>query len=315
MKSSGRECLTAFTKELKASTCFKIYNTPNIYFEEKNPLKLETKDIRKLKLNNLSYPKSYIKYKSNNPGIIKVNNEGEITALRPGNAVISALGLDNKTVSIKVKSLANNGLIDNYTLDNLKTNKYENVMIVAHPDDEILWGGANLFKDNYFIVCLTNGYNQIRADEFRKILNLTKNGGIILNYTDLQDNIICDWSEIKNGIIKDLSKIINYKKWDKIVTHGPEGTTGHLHHKLISHYVSIITKKFSKFNSLYYFSKFYNKNKVPKNLGTINNEELEFKKKAVEIYQSQKIGIHKLWYHFLPYENLILASKWKNISG
>ena len=43
-------------------------------------------------------------------------------------------------------------------------------MIVAHPDDETLWGGANLLKERYFVVCLTNGYDLIRSNEFKEIL-------------------------------------------------------------------------------------------------------------------------------------------------
>ena len=33
-------------------------------------------------------------------------------------------------------------------------NEYKNLMRVDHPDDEILWGGSNLFKDKYFVVCV-----------------------------------------------------------------------------------------------------------------------------------------------------------------
>ena len=313
MKSSGRECLVVYTKKLKEYACFNIYNTPNINFKENNPIKLETNTSRRLIINRYDYPKSNIRYKSNNPGIIMVNKDGEIKALRPGMALISVSGLDNKTFTINVVSLVSNGFINNYMLENLKANLYDKIMIVAHPDDEILWGGANLYKDKYFIVCITNGYNELRAKEFRKSLNFTKSGGIILNYTDLQDNKISNWSEIENGIIKDLIKIINYKKWDKIVTHGPEGTTGHPHHKKISKYVSQIAKKYNKFNNLYYFGKFYKKGKIPQNLTTINKTELEFKINAIKLYQYPKKAINNLWKHFLPYENWILASKWKNI--
>ena len=313
MKSSGRECLTAYIKELKTDTCFDIHNTPNINFKEKNPLKLQTNTVRKLLLSIYDYPKSNIRYMSNNPGIIQVNNEGEIKAIRPGSAIISASGLDNKTATIKVISLADNGLINNNTLEHLKVNQYDKLMIVAHPDDEILWGGANLYRHKFFIVCVTNGYNSIRANEFKKILNLTKCGGIILNYTDLQDNKISNWLEIQNGIIKDLTLIINYKQWEKIVTHGPEGTTGHYHHRKVSNFVSKIAKKNNKFNILYYFGKFYTKHMIPKNLRKINKTDLEFKLKEIEIYKSQKKAIDKLWIHFLAYENWILASLWKNI--
>ena len=124
-------------------------------------------------------------------------------------------------------------------------------MIVAHPDDETLWGGANLYKDEYFVVCLTNGYNYKRANDFRKILNFTKNKGIILDYPDLQDSIRDNWSEVKIGILKDLSTILKYNHWDKIVTHGPDGTTGHYHHKKTCEYVTFITRKLKLFNNLY----------------------------------------------------------------
>ena len=38
--------------------------------------------------------------------------------------------------------------------------------------------------------------------------------------------------------------------------------------------------------------------------------ELEIKIKLVNIYQSVLKTIHKYWFHFVPYENWILASKY-----
>ena len=184
-------------------------------------------------------------------------------------------------------------------------------MIVSHPDDETLWGGANLYKDQYFVVCLTNGFNLKRANDFRKLLEFTKNRGIILDYPDTEDLIRDDWSEVKTGILKDLSTILNYKKWDKVVTHGPDGTTGHIHHKKTSEYVTKIAKESNNYNHLYYFGKFYNKNNIAKNLPRISDEELKYKKKEINIYKSVKEEIHKFWYHMIPYENWVLASRWK----
>ena len=183
-------------------------------------------------------------------------------------------------------------------------------MIVAHPDDEILWEGANLFKYSYFVVCLTNGYNERRAKDFRQILNFTNNSGIILNYPDLKDNNIRDdLSEVKNGILKDLSIILSYKNWDKIVTHGPDGTTGHIHHKNACRLVTIIAKKYNKCNNLYYFGKFFRKKEIPKYLPRISEEEFKIKKKEVFIYKNVRKVIYRLWFHMLQYENWILASK------
>ena len=313
MKSRGRECITAFTKinNINSTVCFNIYDTPDLNFIEQNPLKIEINNMKQLNLNIQDYPKSNIKYESNHPDIIKVNCEGKIVSLRPGNAIITASGLDNKSTQITVLSISNEGLLKNYDLDLNNVKQYENLMIVAHPDDEILWGGANLIKDSYFIVCLTNGYNEKRRRDFKNILKFTKNSGVILNYPDIQDSIQDNWSEVKKGMIKDLSYLINYKSWKKIVTHGPDGTTGHYHHKRISQYITRLTKENNKFNVLYYFGKFYRKNEIPKFLNRISKKELIYKKREVHIYKSVKKTINRIWFHFLQYENWIKANQWK----
>lgn len=312
MKNSGRECIIAYGEKNYSSYCFNIYNTPKFDFIEKYPLKLEINHTKKLNLISYGYPKNNIKFYSNHPEIINVNHEGNIIALRPGNAIIYAKGLDSIKSQIKVLAILNKGFINHYTLDMYNANKYENLMIVAHPDDETLWGGANLFNDSYFVICLTNGYNIARSTDFKEILKFTNNSGIILNYPDVQDNIRDNWSNVKFGIIKDLSIIINFKNWSKIVTHEPEGITGHIHHKITSQYTTEISKKYNKFSNLYYFGKLYDINSIPKYLQRINDRDLEIKKKEVEIYKSVKRTIYKLWYHMLPYENWILASNWKN---
>ena len=186
-------------------------------------------------------------------------------------------------------------------------------MIVAHPDDEILWGGANLFNEDYFVVCLTNGYNFERANEFRKILNFTKNVGIILNYPDLQDNIKDDWKQIKKGMLQDLNRILNYKFWKKIVTHGPDGTGGHYHHIKTFEFVTETVIKINKYNNLYYFAKYYDKDKIPKNISRICDEDLKHKIFEVSLYKTKRKSIYQSWFHMLPLDKLILASNWKII--
>ena len=172
MKTSGRECLITETKKNNFSKCFNIYNTPNLSFNEKSPFKLETNSIKQLNLNYYDYPLSRIKYMSNHPKIINVDKEGKITAIRPGNAIITAFGLDNKNSTIKVISMANNGFLNNFILDKHNASQYKKVMIVAHPDDETLWGGANLYKDNFFVVCITNAYNLKRSRDFRELIKI-----------------------------------------------------------------------------------------------------------------------------------------------
>ena len=309
MKSSGRECLTAYIikKEIKETLCFNIYNTPNISFKENNTLRIETNKIYQLNLEIYDYPKSYIKFESDYEEIIKVNNEGLILGVRPGFATITARGLDNICTKIKVLSVSKEGLLKNYTLDLYNANKYDNLMIVAHPDDETLWGGAHLSNHRYFVVCMTNGYNIKRAKDFKKVIKFTKNSGIILNYPDMQDDIKDEWLEVEDGIIQDIKILLNYKNWKLIVTHGPEGTTGHIHHKKLSKYITKIAKENKIFNILYYFPKFYKKTEMPNNLNKINKKDLLYKRREISIYKSVKKDIKREWFHFIQFENWISA--------
>lgn len=312
MKSQGKATITAYTKEsnLKSSINVTVYNTPELSFEENTQISLEIKDSKQLKLNCGDYPTSNIKYKNNHPEIIKLENTGKITALRPGSAVITATALDGKSATIKVLAVSTKGLITTKTLDNYNANNYKNVMIVAHPDDEILWGGANLYNDGYFVVCLTNGYDRTRANDYRNILKFTQNSGIILNYPDVQDGIRDEWENVKEGVQHDLVTILSYKDWDKVVTYGPDGTTGHIHHKKTCQHVTEAAIKCNEYNNLYYFGKFYGKNAIPYGLNRISDEDLEHKKQEVEIYTNVRNNIYNFWYHMLPYENWVLASEW-----
>ena len=70
---------------------------------------------------------------------------------------------------------------------------------------------------------------------------------IEFDYPDKQGHERDQWLNIKEGMIKDLTTILNYKHWDNIVTHEPEGALGHIHHRKISEFVTEITKKLNIF--------------------------------------------------------------------
>ena len=300
MKSKGKDYLNIYTKNINSTFCFNIFNKKILV--KNTTLIIDYNTTKQLNFDGNE------SYKSNNPQIIQVNDKGLLRAKLPGKAIITVTDLNNETVKIKVLSVPNNGLINNNTLKINNADQFKNVMIVAHPDDETLWGGANLYKDKYFVVCLTNGYNHQRSKEFRNILNFTNNRGIILDYPDLQDHAQDKWIESKEGIIKDLSTILNYNHWDKIVTHGPEGTTGHIHHKKISEYVTKIARKKNILKNLYYFGKVHKKGKIPKNLHRITKTELKYKIDEISFYKSRTREIKKHWFHMIPYENWKLAS-------
>ena len=53
--------------------------------------------------------------------------------------------------------------------------------------------------------------------------------------------------------------ILGYKKWNKIVTHNPEGEYGHIHHKMTNQIVTKECKKKDLTKNLYYFAHYYKK--------------------------------------------------------
>lgn len=93
-------------------------------------------------------------------------------------------------------------------LDNLDIDDRTNLMIVAHPDDETLWGGAHLKEGKWFIVCMTNQYTASRKAEYKKMLAASGAKGIILDYPDVifredgkwdKDN----WTYVRDAAYKD----------------------------------------------------------------------------------------------------------------
>lgn len=185
-------------------------------------------------------------------------------------------------------------------LDSLDLEKVNNLMIVAHPDDETIWGGYHLLKDNYLVVCITCGNNKIRANEIKEALTYSNDKLIMLNFPDKVLGKRSDWKEEKEDIRKDIKKIIEYKNWDLIATHNPEGEYGHEHHKMTSKIVS----KLYDGDSLYYFGKYYSKKNIEKidKENKINENELTNKNKMIKVYKSQSF-INDKFGHMYPYEN------------
>jgi len=125
----------------------------------------------------------------------------------------------------------------------------DKLMIVAHPDDEIVFGGFDLLsEDNWEVLCLTNQSNEARREEFIKVME--KVGVKEAFIYDLPDDMHKDLpqEELTNIIKSHITK----KSWKKIVTHNIEGEYGHPHHNQISKTVMDIThgKKMWQFKKL-----------------------------------------------------------------
>ena len=190
-------------------------------------------------------------------------------------------------------------------------NNVERLMIVAHPDDETLWGSEELLKNKYLVVCITCGTNKKREKEIEAALKISKDRLIVLNKPDKVRGKRSDWKHYKKQIKYELKYVIKKKKWNTIVTHNPEGEYGHIHHKITSNIVTKVYNK-EKIGKLKYFGKYYSKKRINQNkfAREIPEDIYDMKIEMIDSYKSQAF-IKNRFNQMYKYENLINAEDWK----
>lgn len=190
-------------------------------------------------------------------------------------------------------------------------NNVERLMIVAHPDDETLWGSEELLKNKYLVVCITCGTNKKREKEIEAALKISKDRLIVLDKPDKVRGKRSDWKHYKKQIKYELKYVIKKKKWNTIVTHNPEGEYGHIHHKITSNIVTKVYNK-EKIGKLKYFGKYYSKKRINQNkfAREIPEDIYDMKIEMIDSYKSQAF-IKNRFNQMYKYENLINAEDWK----
>ncbi|WP_051620576.1 PIG-L family deacetylase [Paenibacillus sp. UNC451MF] len=123
---------------------------------------------------------------------------------------------------------------------------YDKIMIVAHPDDETIFGGAQLIQEKgWLVICVTNGDNQERCSEFTKVMKKIDAHFEIWNYND-EWNGDFDRYSLKWDLAVVLARYP--KSIVKVVTHNLSGEYGHTQHKALSQIVHSLV-----FKNLYVF--------------------------------------------------------------
>ncbi len=128
--------------------------------------------------------------------------------------------------------------------------KYDKLMIVAHPDDELIFGGAELLsKKGWKVVTVTNctqhsanfltPFSPDRRKEFVTIMNKLGHNYEIWDYEDNRLN--CNWNTQK--LEHDIRNLLKQNKLKMIVTHNLKGEYGHKQHKKLSEIMHKIVKK------------------------------------------------------------------------
>lgn len=185
-------------------------------------------------------------------------------------------------------------------LEKINLTNVNKLMIVSHPGDESVWGGVHLLSDNYLIVCVSCGYDKDKTNVFLKVTKESNDPVIMMGYSD-KIYLNKNYKKIK----KQLKYILNYKHWNAVVTHNPDGEYDNYQHKQINNILNELDV-----SNLYYFGKYYSEKELDKlDMETTLNGDLI--KKKISMVKSYD-GIYDDYGHMLPFEDWIGASKWES---
>jgi len=104
-------------------------------------------------------------------------------------------------------------------------------IIVAHPDDELLWAGGTLINNptwNWFVLSLCRGSDPDRAPKFYKVLEILGAEGTMGDLDDAPEQKPLAEKEVEQTILD----LLPSKHFNLIITHDPSGEyTRHLRHE------------------------------------------------------------------------------------
>ncbi|KNC86160.1 hypothetical protein SARC_01686 [Sphaeroforma arctica JP610] len=110
---------------------------------------------------------------------------------------------------------------------NPETTTRKRLMIVCHPDDEVIFGGEELLNHpgEWVVVYITNDHRRPKGVK-KMVEALNLNEAIIFG---LADSMV---DEFKYPIefVEEIYKLLCSQVWDQIATHGEDGEYGHRQH-------------------------------------------------------------------------------------
>ena len=114
---------------------------------------------------------------------------------------------------------------------NITGKKTQNVlMIVSHPDDEILFGAHDLIRSNTTVICVTGGDSPVRRQEFESVLHAVNANFLILSFPDGRFK---RWSQNSSFLLllNAVNELLKTAVFDVIISHGAFGEYGHCQHR------------------------------------------------------------------------------------
>ncbi|MEM9453155.1 MAG: PIG-L family deacetylase [Myxococcota bacterium] len=121
----------------------------------------------------------------------------------------------------------------------------DKLMVVAHPDDEALFGGQELLRTpGWLVLCMTHGDNPQRRQHFAQALELAAAHGVQWAYPDRPgrsrqpEAARADWTPYLPQMRTRLLALYRRHTFSKVVTHGQAGEYGHEHHRMVHQLVT-----------------------------------------------------------------------------
>lgn len=101
-----------------------------------------------------------------------------------------------------------------------------NLLVVAHPDDEVLFAYSQLVNGNWHVVSLTGASRQTKS-EFKSVM---RSLGLTYEIWDYND----DWNGTfpTEEVIPKLEEVLS-KGFDNVLTHSSSGEYGHTQHRIL----------------------------------------------------------------------------------
>ena len=117
--------------------------------------------------------------------------------------------------------------------------RMKSIMIIAHPDDEIIFGDIEMFKRPIMIICVTTE-NVIRRTEFENVMKILKCEYKLLDFEDNRNGFL-DITKVKEQLRMILDKNM------RIITHNSTGEYGHNQHIELHNIIKDLTHNFYTF--------------------------------------------------------------------
>ena len=164
----------------------------------------------------------------------------------------------------------------------------DKLMITEHPDDEALFGGAELLTHSkeYKVVVVDENHSEVRREEFISSMK----------YIGIEDYE--HWTGYKGGedyhrekLIYELLRVLREQDWTKIVTHNKNGEYGHPRHRALHEILNHLRPEI-----LWQFDK--GRIRLPKNI-------LNRKRDLLKVYKSQSgvLDWFSPWYEIITKVN------------